>query len=281
VTVFPAERIARVVGRPVDGATALAGSAAGRVFLVSLARGGRVVAKLGAGLEPEAWMLRHLASHTLLPVPHVVHAEDDLLLLDYIPAGGGITPAVEIHAADLLAQLHALSWHSFGSERDTAIGGLPQPNPPTRRWLDFFRDHRLLFMARQALAAGRLSPELMARIETLAGRLDRWIGEPEQPALIHGDCWGGNVLVRGDRVAAFVDPALYYADPEIELAFATLFGTFGETFFARYAEHHPPRPGFWEARRELYLLYPLLVHVRLFGGSYVDDLDRIVGRFVG
>lgn len=281
MTAFPAERIARVVGRPVDGATALAGSAAGRVFLVSLARGGRVVAKLGAGLEPEAWMLRHLASHTLLPVPHVVHAEDDLLLLDYIPAGGGITPAVENHAADLLAQLHALSWHSFGAERDTVIGGLPQPNPPTRRWLDFFRDHRLLFMARAALAAGRLSPELMARIETLAGRLDRWIGEPEQPALIHGDCWGGNVLVRGDRVAAFIDPALYYADPEIELAFATLFGTFGDTFFARYAEHHPSRPGFWEARRELYLLYPLLVHARLFGGSYVDDVARIVGRFVG
>lgn len=281
MTVFPAERIARVVGRPVDGATALAGSAAGRVFLVSLARGGRVVAKLGAGLESEAWMLRHLASHTVLPVPHVVHAEDDLLLLDYVPAGGGITPAVEIHAADLLAQLHALSWHAFGAERDTVIGGLPQPNPPTRRWLDFFRDHRLLFMARAALAAGKLPPELMARIEILAGRLDRWIGEPEQPALIHGDCWGGNVLVRGDRVAAFIDPALYYADPEIELAFATLFGTFGETFFARYAEHHPPRPGFWEARRELYLLYPLLVHVRLFGGSYVDDLARIVGRFAG
>lgn len=281
MTSFPAERIARVIGRPVEGATPLAGGSVARVFLVSLARGGRVVAKLGAGLEPEAWMLRHLASHTLLPVPHVVHAEDGLLLLEYVPAGGGVTPAVEIHAADLLARLHALSWHSFGAERDTAIGGLPQPNPPTRRWLDFFRDHRLLYMARAALAAGNLPPELMARIETLAGRLDRWIGEPEQPALIHGDCWGGNVLVRDERVAAFIDPALYYADPEIELAFATLFGTFGETFFARYGEHHPPRPGFWEARRELYLLYPLLVHVRLFGGSYVDDVARIVGRFAG
>lgn len=276
-----AERIAHAVGRPVESMTPLTGGSVARVFLVSLARGGRVVAKLGDGLEAEAWMLRQLASHTVLPVPHVVHAEDDLLLLDYVPAGGGITPAVEIHAADLLAGLHTVSWHSFGAERDTVIGGLPQPNPPGHVWRDFFRDHRLLFMARTALAAGRLPSAVMARIETLAGRLDRWIDGPEQPALIHGDCWGGNVLVRGERVAAFIDPALYYADPEIELAFTTLFGTFGDTFFARYAEHHPPRPGFWEARRELYLLYPLLVHVRLFGGSYVDDVTRIVGRFVG
>lgn len=281
MTGVPAARIARIVGRQVDGATALAGGSVARVYLVTLAGGGRVVAKLGPGLEPEGWMLRQLASHTTLPVPHVVHADDDLLLMDYVPAGGGITPAVEAHAADLLARLHAVTWHSFGAERHTVIGGLPQPNPLGRHWVPFFRDQRLLDMAGQALAADRLPAPLMARIEKLAGRLERWLDEPDQPRLIHGDCWGGNVLVRDDRVAAFIDPALYYADPEIELAFTTLFGTFGDTFFARYAEHRPLRPGFWEARRELYLLYPLLVHVRLFGGAYVAEVERIVDKFLG
>lgn len=281
MTPFLAERVARTVGRQVTGSTALAGGSVARVFLLSLAGGGRVVAKLGPGLEPEGWMLRQLASRTVLPVPHVVHADDDLLLMDYVPAGGGITPAVERHAADLLARLHEITWHSFGAERDTVIGGLPQPNPPGRHWVAFYRDHRLRAMAGQALAAGRLPAALMTRIETLAGRLETWLDEPDHPRLIHGDCWGGNLLVRDDQVAAFIDPALYFADPEIELAFTTLFGTFGDAFFARYTEHHPIRPGFWEARRELYLLYPLLVHVRLFGGSYVDEVERIVDRFVG
>ena len=114
-------------------------------------------------------------------------------------------------------------------------------------------------MARLAMEAGRLPASDMTRIETLAGRLDRWIDQPAAPSLIHGDMWTGNLLARGGRVAGFVDPAIYYADPEIELAFSTLFGTFGEPFFARYGEHRPIRPGFFEARRDLYNLYPLLV----------------------
>jgi fructosamine-3-kinase len=34
-------------------------------------------------------------------------------------------------------------------------------------------------------------------------------------------------------------------------------------------------------RRDLYNLYPLLVHVRLFGGHYVGQVERILARFAG
>jgi fructosamine-3-kinase len=91
--------------------------------------------------------------------------------------------------------------------------------------------------------------------------------------------WGGNVLVDGGRIAAFIDPAIYHADPEIELAFSTLFGTYGDTFFRRYGEHRPIRPGFFEARRDIYNLYPLLVHTRLFGGQYAGQVDSILRRY--
>ena len=84
-----------------------------------------------------------------------------------------------------------------------------------------------------------------------------------------------------DRVAAFVDPAIYFADAEIELAFGTLFATFGEEFFRRYVEHRPLAPGFFELRRDLYNLYPLLVHAVLFGGSYGESVDRTLRRLVG
>ncbi len=124
---------------------------------------------------------------------------------------------------------------------------------------------------------------MCARIEWLAARLERWIEEPAQPSLIHGDMWGGNVLCRttatGQRISGFVDPAIYYADAEIELAVATLFNTFGDAFFVRYTERRPLRPSFFEERRDLYNLYPLLVHVRLFGGGYVGAVGRIPDRF--
>jgi fructosamine-3-kinase len=103
--------------------------------------------------------------------------------------------------------------------------------------------------------------------------------EPERPSLIHGDVWTTNVLAEGEQITAFLDPAIYFAHAEIELAFTTLFGTFGPAFYERYHQIRPIGPGFFETRRDLYNLYPLLVHVRLFGGSYVNSVHQILARF--
>jgi fructosamine-3-kinase len=201
------------------------------------------------------------------------------LLLEFIDAGDPFDVRAEAHAAALLGALHAIKGPHFGFTRDTLIGPLDQPNPPTARWLDFFREHRLLHRARAAHDAGRLPARLLGRIETLAARLERWIVEPPHPSLIHGDCWSGNVLVKAGRIAGFIDPAIHWAHPEIELAFGTLFGPFGESFFARYREMAPLTPGFFEARRDLFNLYPLLVHVQLFGGGYVSSVGQTLEKF--
>jgi fructosamine-3-kinase len=260
----------------------MGGGCVGDVFKVVLEDGRTLVAKAGepgSGLAVEGFMLDYLGANSRLPVPEVILADDTLLLMSFIERGGGITDAAQIHAAELLADLHGVTADAFGFECATLIGGLHHPNPWTPSWIAFFRDQRLVYMARQALDAGRLPGRLMGRIETLAGRLERWIDEPQRPSLIHGDMWGGNVLCRSGRIAGFVDPAIYFADPEIELAFSTLFGTFGTSFFERYNDLRPLRPGFFEERRDLYNLYPLLVHVRLFGGSYVASVERTLVRF--
>ena len=82
----------------------------------------------------------------------------------------------------------------------------------------------------------------------------------------------------GGRIAGFVDPAIYCGQPEIELAFATLFGTFGKAFFEAYESLMPLEPGFHEVRADLYNLYPLLVHVRLFGSGYLAGIDGTLAR---
>jgi fructosamine-3-kinase len=226
-------------------------------------------------------MLAYLRGHSDLPVPQVLAREADLLLLELLPGGDALGEQAQAHAAELLAALHARSGPHFGFSRDTLIGPLPQPNPPAQSWIAFFRDHRLMHRARSAHAKGRLPTVALGSIERLAGRLERWLTEPAAPALIHGDAWGGNILVAGDRVSGFIDPAIYWADPEIELAFGTLFGTFGRAFFDRYREHARLAAGFFEERRDLYNLYPLLVHAELFGGGYAADVARIAARFAG
>ncbi|MBL6927909.1 MAG: fructosamine kinase family protein [Rhodospirillales bacterium] len=271
-----------ITGIPAERIAPLSGGCVGDVYRVDLANGQRLVAKTGqngSGLAIEGMMLKSLARLSNLPVPDVLHAEDTLLLMQFIATAGGINGAAQEHAAELLADLHNVRGDAFGFDLDTLIGGLHQPNPETGRWRDFFAQHRLLYMGREALNAGRMSGGLMDRIEVLAGKLERWIEEPEFPSLLHGDMWTGNVLCNNGRIAGFIDPAVYFGDPEIELAFSTLFGTFGQAFFSRYNEFRPLRAGFFEERRDLYNLYPLLVHVRLFGGSYVGSVERTLSQF--
>lgn len=267
----------------------LGGGDISKVYRLEMPDGAHLVAKLGKALDIEGSMLRYLAEHSALPVPQVLHVAPGMLITEYLENDGAIDAAAEIHAAELLAALHslqapaldalALDTPAFGFDGDTLIGGLRQPNPWTGSWRVFFRDQRLLHMARESVSAGKLPAGAMRRIEKLADRLERWIEEPEAPSLLHGDMWAGNVLVSRSRITGFVDPAIYYGDPEIELAFSTLFGTFGDPFFTRYGELRPLKPGFFEERRDLYNLYPLLVHVRLFGGSYVSRVDSALNKF--
>ena len=236
MTALPAARITAALGHAPVSATALAGGSIGPVWRVRLADGPDVVVKHDAAhgrLDLEGWMLARLAETQSLPVPRVLHAEADLLILEHVAGGGAVTPAVEAHAADCLAGLHAVTGKAFGLERDTPIGALMQPNDPSPRWVDFFRDRRLMHMGRLAQAAGGLPEGCLDRLTRLCDRLGEMLPEPDAPRLIHGDVWGGNIIVGEGRVASVLDPALQFADPELELAYTTMFHTFGPAFYAR------------------------------------------------
>ena len=277
------QTIETAAGAPVTDIAPLSGGCIGQVYRVRLAGGEVLVAKIDDGAQPrlhlEASMLGYLAEQSQLPVPAVVFSSERLLLLEFLPGDSHFSAGAQRHAAELLAALHDVSAPAYGLEQDTLIGSLHQPNRWTGSWLDFFREQRLLYMAEEGVQSGRLPLGVQTRLEKFCRRLDEWLAEPERPSLVHGDVWTTNVLAQGDRITGFLDPAIYYADAEIELAFTTLFGTFGEPFFHRYQQIRPIRPGFFEERRDIYNLYPLLVHVRLFGGSYVNSVDRTLRRF--
>jgi len=276
------ERINNHTGSRIRKTHSLSGGCVGDVRKVELTDGRQIVAKLGATngtLAIEGFMLRYLATKSSLPVPEVLICQDDLLVLQFLRSDGNLDRAAEIDAADAVADLHSITRDTYGFECDTAIGGISQPNPPTKCWLTFFRDARLCHMANEAVANRRLPIELRHRIEHLAERLEKWIPRSSPPALLHGDLWGGNILSADSRIIGFIDPAIYFGSPEIELAFTTLFNTFSSTFFDRYREHHKINPGFFEERRHLYNLYPLLVHVRLFGGTYIESVNQILAKY--
>ena len=78
--------------------------------------------------------------------------------------------------------------------------------------------------------------------------------------------------------ACLIDPAVYYGHREIDIAMSTLFGGFDPEFYSAYHEAFPMEKG-WEERLDIYNLYPLLVHLNLFGSGYLGSIERIIRRF--
>ncbi len=76
-----------------------------------------------------------------------------------------------------------------------------------------------------------------------------------------------------------VDPAVYYGHREIELAFTRLFGGFDERFYQAYNLSYPLEAGY-QQRFNIYNIYPLLVHLNLFGRSYLSDIRQILKKYL-
>ncbi len=268
--------------REVEQLQPLAGGKISEVLRVDFVDGESLVAKVSDGsldLTIEAFMLRYLREHSDLPIPRVVHVEPNLLLMDYLAGDEELGSDSLRHLGELLAHCHQLRGPAFGLERDSLIGPLHQPNPPTQSWIEFFRDNRLIYMTGVARKSGELPTALERRLLDISDALDKFLIEPPYPTLIHGDMWRTNIIVRQGRVAGIIDPALYYAHNEMELAYMTLFDGIGEEFFQAYKEIMPIESEFYEVRRHIYNLYPLLVHLIIFGAKYIQTLENSLARF--
>jgi fructosamine-3-kinase len=97
---------------------------------------------------------------------------------------------------------------------------------------------------------------------------------------LHGDLWSGNFLVKGGDTPILIDPAIYYGNREMDIAMSKLFGGFNSDFYFAYNESYPLENG-WEERIQICNLYPLLVHVNLFGGAYINQVKNILSYYVG
>lgn len=177
-----------------------------------------------------------------------------------------------------LAALHRFGASSFGLAHDNFIGSLPQSNRAHARWSEFYEKERLTPQLERAVTNGRASVGMRRGFERLFKRLPGLVGPEEPPSRLHGDLWGGNLHTDEQGAPCLIDPAAYGGHREIDLAMMRLFGGFGERVFSSYSEAFPLAPGAGE-RIELYQLYPLMVHVNLFGGGYAASVERILARY--
>jgi len=229
--------------------------------------------------EKEAKGLNILAATDAIAVPNVValgKADNTaFLVLDFIESGRKQIDFWD-YFAKKLAALHKNSSSYFGLDHNNYIGSLFQSNRKHDNWIDFYRSERLEIQVQLARDHGRMGKDVVDAFERFYQKLPE-IFPVEPPALLHGDLWGGNYMVNKNGNAVIIDPAVYYGHREMDLGMSQLFGGFDSQFYAAYHHHYPLESG-WQQRMDYCNLYPLMVHVNLFGGGYLGSVKSILKK---
>jgi fructosamine-3-kinase len=277
------------LGHEVVSARPITGGDINRAYELVLVDGRRFFAKTNdptlraprGMFAAEARGLDWLREGGALRIPEVVAVSrpDDaqqFLVLELL-ATGVPAPDFDEQLGRGLAALHRHGAPGFGLDHDNFIGWLPQSNAATTTWVEFYRTRRLEPLLRRATDEGLASPRMREGFERLFRALEERVGAAELPARLHGDLWGGNLVCDDRGRPCLVDPAVYGGHREIDLAMMRLFGGFSRRIFDAYQEAWPLADGH-AARVPLYQLYPLLVHVNLFGGGYVTSVEAALGK---
>lgn len=230
--------------------------------------------------QTEASGLRLLEKPGTPRVPKVFESGESgkhsWLLLEYISQGGQGKNFWDDFGFSL-AQLHKNSIEAFGLDYDNYIGSLPQSNKRHKTWNEFFIEERLEKLLAMSRNKGLVDRTLVRMFESLYKAIPS-IFPSEPPSLLHGDLWSGNFMCDAHGNACIIDPSPYYGFREMDIAMSKLFGGFASRFYEAYHDQFPMSPG-WQSRIEICNLYPLLVHVNLFGGAYLGSVKAIAGRY--
>lgn len=230
--------------------------------------------------QAEARGLALLARAGEVSVPAVVEAgqsgEKAYLILHYIETGPQNKDFWEVFGAGL-ARMHRHGNAYFGLDHDNYIGSLKQFNHKHNSWADFFIHERLDRQVALARENGLIGQGIVRGFERLYHKLPDIFPE-EPPALLHGDLWSGNYMTGAQGEAVIIDPAVYYGHREMDIGMSRLFGGFSGTFYEAYNQEYAMEAG-WQERTEICNLYPLMVHVNLFGGGYAASVESILRHF--
>lgn len=230
--------------------------------------------------QMESAGLELLASGSVISTPAVIDCfeaqEQQVLLLEWIEPGER-TDLFWQRFGERLAALHYQSAAQFGLDKDNYMGSVPQRNRQHGSWTTFFSEERLHLMVERCAQKGQLGKTHQQLFAQLEKRLPE-IFEVAAPSLLHGDLWSGNFLCNTREEPVLIDPASYYGHRAVDLAMTTLFGGFRRPFYEAY-HHHFPLPANYEVQWRVCNLYPLLVHLYLFGSSYLPQIEQTLKQF--
>lgn len=231
------------------------------------------------GFKEEVKGLQFLKSYTALVPKTLVEGifkNSIYLVLEWVESGEPTSKFWKNFAVQL-ANLHQQKGAQFGLEYSNYMGQLIQKNTFLYNFSDFFIENRLKPQVKLAFNANLLQEKHVLQFENLYKQLSS-IFPIENPCAVHGDLWSGNFICGVNEKAILIDPAVYFGHREVDLAMSLLFGGFSTEFYHNYQQVIPLEKGF-NSRKDFYNLYPLLIHLNLFGNSYLKSVENIITKF--
>lgn len=228
----------------------------------------------------EAEGLNRIRQTQTVAVPDVVAhgkaGDETFLILNWINSDNGDSDQYLL--GKQLAKMHTHSTARFGLDHDNYMGSLRQSNAWTTTWPEFFANERLEPQLKISYDKNLISTVVKNQFELLLTKLQALYIQ-EIPSLVHGDLWSGNCIMEDSGKPFVIDPAVYYGNREVDIAMSTLFGGFTSEFYIGYNDEFPLLEG-WKERLDIWNLYPLLVHLNLFGRAYLGQIESILKRFI-
>ncbi|MEQ8476467.1 fructosamine kinase family protein [Fulvivirga sp.] len=221
-----------------------------------------------------------LLSRGILRIPEVIDnyegGEFSCLLLENIKPAPKTKNYWQL-LGEGLAHQHKITSQKYGLTHDNYMGSLHQDNSQSENWIGFFISSRLKPQIKLARDKGLMDEYISKSFDQLYDQLDSLL-EIERPALLHGDLWNGNIMTDDKGSPVLIDPAVYFGNREVDLAMTQLFGGFDDAFYEAYLSTYPIS-GDLDARIDIYNLYPLLIHLNLFGRGYLSQIVQTVKLF--
>ncbi len=188
--------------------------------------------------ETEIAGLRYLAKHAgvMIPTPiDIIAVESGTLLVMEALKPIQRAPLQWRQIGKTLGRIHRIKSDYCGFQTNGFFGPLYQDNTPARDWMTFYRERLLQTRLRLAIDSGNLPSAVAAQVEKLIQRLPELCGPETTPRLLHGDAQQNNFISTA-RGAFVIDPAVYFGNPEIDLAFIDCFQPAPDDFFDGYID---------------------------------------------
>ena len=225
--------------------------------------------------------LELIRDQKIIRVPQVFacveHEPWQALVLEWIPVGHAGEKFWDRFGSQL-AGLHGIKAPVFGLDENNYMGSVPQDNGKMEDWPSFFREKRLRPMVEKCRETNLLPAEDTALLERLFEKLPHYFEGRLVPSLQHGDLWSGNFMCSEDEEPVLIDPAVYFGHPSVDLGMTMLFGGFSPRFYEAYRLHASSQ-AYNSAQCAVANLYPLLIHLYLFGRSYLAQIRSCLKQF--